>query len=109
MDLLKMQVIYNKTSFLIGRSASENWDIITKADKEYYWVHAHDVPSSHIIIEIDEPLEDEIQYACKLCKSQSKKAKNQYVITKVKNIKLGSTPGEVYFKNDSLVKKIDLI
>jgi predicted ribosome quality control (RQC) complex YloA/Tae2 family protein len=104
-----MQVQYNKTSFLVGRSAEENWSIISRADKDYYWVHANKVPSSHVIIQIDEPLEDEIQYACKLCKTQTKKIKNistEYVITQVKNIKLGSKPGEVYFKDES---KIDIV
>jgi predicted ribosome quality control (RQC) complex YloA/Tae2 family protein len=104
-----MRIEYNKTSFVVGKSAQENWDIISKADKDYYWVHANNIPSSHVIIEIDDPIEDEIQYACKLCKNQTKKIKNvstEYVISQVKNIKLGSKPGEVYFKDKS---KIDII
>lgn len=106
-----MRVEYNKTWFVVGKSAEENWKIISAADKDYYWVHADGVASSHVIIEIDEPLDDEIQYACQLCKNQTKKIKDtsiKYVVTQVKNIKFGSKPGEVYFKDSSKTKTIQL-
>lgn len=106
-----MRIQNNKTWFVVGKSAEDNWKIILEADKNYYWVHALGVPSSHIIIEIDEPLDDEIQYACWLCKEHTKKIKNtsiKYVITNIKNIKLGSKPGEVYFKDNSNIKTIEL-
>ena len=105
-----MRIQYNNTWFVVGKSAEDNWKIILNADKNYYWVHAENAPSSHIIIEIDSPLEDEIKYACQLCKSQTKKIENslvKFIITQVKNIKLGSKPGEVYFKDISIVKQIE--
>jgi predicted ribosome quality control (RQC) complex YloA/Tae2 family protein len=105
-----MRVEYNNISFVIGRSAEENWKIISQADKDYYWVHADSVPSSHIIIEIDQPLPDDIKYACLLCREQTKKIKNssvKYVYTQVKNIKFGSKPGEVYFKDSSKVHTVN--
>ena len=104
-----MRIQYNNTWVVVGKSAEDNWKIISKANKDYYWVHAENVPSSHIIIEIDSPLEDEIKYACQLCKSQTKKISNssvQFIITQVKNIKLGSKPGEVYFRNIYPIQKI---
>ena len=104
-----MRIQYNNIWFVVGKSAEDNWKIISNADKDYYWVHADNVPSSHIIIEIDDPLEDEIKYACQLCKSQTKQISNssvQFIITQVKNIKLGSKSGEVYFKDKSNVKQI---
>ncbi len=106
-----MRVEFNKTGFVVGKSAEDNWKIISEADKDYYWVHADNVPSSHIIIEIDEPLQEELEYACQLCKAQTKKIKNhliKYVYTQVKNIKFGSKPGEVYFRDNSKVKMISL-
>lgn len=106
-----MRVQYNNTWFVIGKSAEDNWKIISKADKNYYWVHADNAPSSHIIIEIDEPLEDEIKYACQLCMTQTKKIQNssvKFVITQVKNIKLGSKPGEVYFRNNTAIQRITI-
>ncbi len=62
--------------------------------------------SAHIIIEVDVPLIEELKYACELCKNQTKKINNssiKFVATQVKNIKFGSKPGEVYFKNNSNV------
>ena len=103
---MKMRVEYNKTWFVVGKSAEENWKIILEADKDYYWVHASDIPSSHVIIEIDKPLDEEIHYACQLCRNQTKKIKDvsvEYVVTQVKNIKLGSKPGQVYFRDTSKV------
>lgn len=44
-------------------------------------------------------------------KNKQKKIKDysiKYNITKIKNIKLGSKPGEVYFKDNSIVKTIEL-
>lgn len=106
-----MRVEFNKTWFVVGKSAEENWKIISEADKDYYWVHANGVASSHIIIEVDEPLDIELQYACQLCRNQTKKIKDssiKYVITQVKNIKFGSKPGEVYFRDNSKLKYIKL-
>jgi predicted ribosome quality control (RQC) complex YloA/Tae2 family protein len=98
-----MRIEFNKTWFVVGKSAEENWKIISEADKDYYWLHADGAPSAHIIIEIDIPLTEELKYACKLCRNQTKKIQNssmKFVTTQVKNIKFGSKPGEVYFKNN---------
>jgi predicted ribosome quality control (RQC) complex YloA/Tae2 family protein len=106
-----MRLEFNKTWFVVGKSAEENWKIISVADKDYYWIHADGIPSSHVIIEIDEPLEEELVYACKLCKEQTKKIKDipiKYVITQIKNIKLGSKQGEVYFKDLKKCKYIQV-
>ena len=105
-----MRVEFNKTWFVVGKSAEENWKIISEADKDYYWVHADGAPSAHIIIEVDIPLDEELKYACELCKQQTKKIQNssvKFVATQVKNIKFGSKPGEVYFKDNSKLKIID--
>ena len=99
-----MRIECNNTWFVVGKSAEENWRIISEANKDYYWVHAVDIPSSHVIIEIDKPLDLELQYACQLCKNQTKKIKDRstkYIGTQIKNIKLGSKPGEVYFRDNS--------
>lgn len=105
-----MRVSYNKTNFVVGRSAKENWDIISKADKDYYWVHAEGIPSAHIIIEIDEPVIEEFDYACKLCISQTKikKSSVKFITTQVKNVKLGDKPGQVYLKDRSKAQIITL-
>ena len=97
------QYSFNGTNFIVGKDAEDNWKIILEAYKDYYWVHAEGVPSAHVIIEIDEPLQEEFQYACDLCKKHSK-IKNKavkFVTTQVSNIKLGSKAGEVYFKDNT--------
>ena len=98
-----MEYTFNKTKFIVGRNAKENWDIVSRADKNYYWLHLNDIASAHIIIEIDvEPTQEELNYALELCKSQTfknKEIKNvTYICTQVKNIKLGSKVGEVIVK-----------
>ena len=116
------QYSFNGTNFIVGRDAEDNWKIILGAYKDYYWVHADNIPSAHVIIEIDEPLQEEFQYACDLCKKHTNfdnktthknkskdKSKNkvnnnnsiQFVTTKIENIKLGSKPGEVFFKDST--------
>ena len=99
-------VVFNNITFKIGENAEDNWKIIQSSNKDYYWVHAEGVASAHIIIEIDEPLENEINFACIKCKEVSKQVKDntKYVVTQIKNIKLGSNPGEVYFKDKSNCK-----
>jgi predicted ribosome quality control (RQC) complex YloA/Tae2 family protein len=107
-----MRIVYNNIWFVVGKSAEDNWKIISEANKSYYWVHALNVPSAHIIIEIDEPLEQEIQFACQLCMNQTKKIKSsdvKYSVTQIKNIKFGSKPGEVYFKDNKKVNTVTLI
>lgn len=105
-----MKYILDKTGFVVGKNAEDNWRIIQNAEKDYYWIHAEGIPSAHIIIEIDQPIESEIQYACNLCKKHSKIQNDsvKYVMTQVSNIKLGSKPGEVYFKNNKLTNIISL-
>ena len=101
-------VVFNNINFKIGENALDNWRIIKLSDKEHYWVHANDVSSAHVIIEIDEPLEDEIQFACMKCKEFSKNVKNttSYIISKVNNLKLGDTVGEVHFKDSTKCRNV---
>lgn len=106
-----MRIEFNNIWFIIGKNAEDNWKIISEADKDYYWIHADSVPSAHIIIEVDQILDEDIQYACKLCMSYSKKITSfpaKFVLTQVKNLKFGSKAGEVYFKDNSKVKNVIL-
>jgi predicted ribosome quality control (RQC) complex YloA/Tae2 family protein len=106
-----MRFEFNKIGFIVGRSAEDNWKIISEAEKDYYWVHADSIASAHIIIEIDTLVNDDIIFACELCKKYSKKISNsssKFVLTQVKNLKLGAKPGEVYFKDKSKIKTVIL-
>jgi hypothetical protein len=94
------------TQFTVGESAIDNWAIIAAANKDYYWLHLDKYPSAHIIIEIDvEPTADEIAFATDLVRAATPRAPVSagIVWTQVSNLRRGSKPGEVYFKNNSLV------
>jgi predicted ribosome quality control (RQC) complex YloA/Tae2 family protein len=101
-------VVYNNINFKIGQNALDNWKIIKSSNKEHYWVHANDVSSAHVIIEIDEPLEDDITFACIKCREFSKNVKNKtsFVVSKINNIKLGNNIGEVFFKDSTKCRNI---
>ncbi len=104
-----MKVInYNAITYKVGQSAEENWALIQYANKNHYWVHMDGKPSSHVIVELDMPIEAELYYAGELCLAQTYKnktapAKNIFVSTPVRNLKLGSKPGEVLFRKDDQV------
>jgi predicted ribosome quality control (RQC) complex YloA/Tae2 family protein len=94
----------NSINFIVGQSAQENWKIILKSARNYHWVHADGIPSAHVIIETDDPFEEDIAYACNLCAEQTKIANNKnqlYIISPVSNIKLGATPGEVIIRDEA--------
>ncbi len=94
--------VYNNITFQVGTNDKENWYLISSAEKDNYWVHLSNIPSAHVIVCIDKPLKDELNYAAELCKQQTKYTKDnvECIATRVDNIKLGSKPGEVYFKNE---------
>jgi hypothetical protein len=99
-------IIQNKTTYRVGQSAEENWAIILKAAKDHWWVHLDGVPSSHIILEIDDPLDDELVFAGELCKEQTRYTRPncRCVATPVGNLRLGSKAGEVLFRKEAAVR-----
>ncbi len=93
------QITHKNIVYNVGTNAKENWHLISKADRAHYWVHLDGVPSSHVIIEIDDILDEELHYAAQLCRAQSGYARAMpCVATTIDNIKFGSNVGEVYFK-----------
>lgn len=104
------QVINQDTTYWIGRNAQDNWDIINKSEQNWLWIHLDKFPSGHIIIckEISTVTDEEIIYGCNLCRSYSK-YKNLYPLTfvysEIKNLRLGTDIGSVYFKNNKRSNK----
>lgn len=98
------EYIHNSINFKVGQNATENWKLILSSDKSHWWVHADDVASAHVVVETDVILPSDIEYACHLCKFHSKKATNKFTYTQINNLKLGSVPGEVYFKTNAIYK-----
>ena len=91
----------NGTQFSLGCNATENWSLLSMADKNHYWVHLDDVPSAHCIIHDDEPLAEEFEYARQLILDQTKKAPRtaKIIHARVRNLKRGSKVGEVIVNN----------
>jgi hypothetical protein len=116
------------TVFKVGQNASENWDLVKNClnskesknpignskeignskdssnlignSKEFLWFHLDEFPSAHVVIEHEEPNEEEINYACELVIQHSKHSKfsKKIVYTKIKNLKLGPDVGSVIFR-----------
>lgn len=88
---------FNNVAFVLGQSATENWSILAKAEKYYTWAHLDNYASAHVIIETDDPTEEELIFAKQLILQQTKKAPaNATLITRPVNcVKRGSVPGEV--------------
>jgi hypothetical protein len=74
----------------------ENWGLLN-TDKNYMWVHLAGIPSAHVVIETDDPTEEEIEFARQCILAQTKKApaNSKIVRSKIKNLKRGRKPGEV--------------
>ena len=106
------------TVFKVGQNASENWDLVKNYanskeignskdssnlignSKEFLWFHLDEFPSAHVVIEHEEPNDEEINYACELVIQHSKHSKfsKKIVYTKIKNLKLGPDVGSVIFR-----------
>lgn len=106
------------TSILVGKNDTQNDRLTMKtAKKDFYWLHAKDIPGSHVIIESNSPSEQTIEEAASIAAYYSK-AKNaskvQVDYVPVKNIRKpnGSKPGFVIYEGQKSIKvtpKIELI
>ncbi len=86
---------------MLGQSATENWSILAKAEKYHTWAHLDDYTSAHVIIETDDPTEEELEFARQLILQQTKKvpANAKLITALVKSVKRGTKPGEVIIKS----------
>ena len=89
-------------SYIVGSDSEDNWRIIGLAERESYWVHLKGYASCHVIIEIDEVEQEDLEYARELILLNTSKAPRtaEIVYSKVKNIKRGSKVGEVIIKKE---------
>lgn len=95
-----MRHLLNNTSFVLGRSAKENWDILAHADKHHWWVHLKDCASAHVIVETDDIIAEELEFARQLILKQTPKAPRgaACIYAQVKWVKRGDSVGEVVVK-----------
>ena len=94
---------FQTRTFLLGTSAADNWALLSKVDRDDWWVHLANVPSAHVILQDSlPPSEEELDFAKQLILRQTKKAPASagLVYTQVRNVKRGAVPGEVIIKNE---------
>ena len=88
-------------TFVVGTSARENWEILSRAEKDHWWVHLDDCASAHVIVETESALtSDELAFARQCILEQTPKAprNGRCVYAPVRWVKRGSVPGEVIVK-----------
>lgn len=85
----------------IGKSAQENWDLISSSNQNDIWFHLKSFPSPHVVL-VDPPLHPFppklLQTCAALCKQHSK-YKNlpsiKVIYTKIKYVKKATKVGSV--------------
>ena len=101
-------VIVNDISYKIGQNAKENWELLD-LPKDYIWFHLKSFPSCHVIVEKEEPDNNEILEGAKICLENTKyrNLKNIKVnYTKIENIVKADKVGAVTFKSNRKVNTI---
>lgn len=97
-------------SVSVGRNNTQNDWLTFHAGKDDYWLHAKNVPGSHVILYAGgkEPAEEDLIFAASLAARYSKAGRGDNVpvdITKARYVKkpAGARPGFVTFRNQTTV------
>jgi predicted ribosome quality control (RQC) complex YloA/Tae2 family protein len=93
--------IYN---IKIGRSATENTELVKNANKSDIWFHLSDYPSCHVILEciinLNQVPRQVISRCAYLCKMHSKTThKIKVIYTQIENVQTTRIPGQVVTTN----------
>lgn len=97
------------TIYRVGRNARENWNLIENAEDGDIWIHLHNQPSCHVIIESKQVVtEEEILYGANLCKEYSKmKGKTtQLSVMNASFVKKGKCVGEARLLRSPKIVKL---
>jgi predicted ribosome quality control (RQC) complex YloA/Tae2 family protein len=91
---------------LVGRSSKENDELVRRASREDYWLHARDRPGAHVIVKNPTQREvprDVLEQAAQLAAYYSKGRDAQKVpvsYTRVKYLRRGGRPGLVLMMHE---------
>ncbi|MGX7348961.1 Rqc2 family fibronectin-binding protein [Dolosicoccus paucivorans] len=94
----------DNTRILVGRNNTQNDQLSMKqANKNYWWMHAKDIPGAHVIIEHDDPSADTLDYAAIIAAFYSKARDSANVpvdLVQVKHLRKpnGARPGFVIYE-----------
>jgi len=103
------EVLHNEETIIkIGSNAKENWTLVD-SDDNYTWLHLNSYPSCHVVIETDDPTQEEIIFAAQLCKENTKYrnlGNLKICYTTCGNVKKGTETGSVVYKSKRKVHYI---
>jgi predicted ribosome quality control (RQC) complex YloA/Tae2 family protein len=108
-----MEPLKREVTFHIGKTQSENFEVIDKGKPTDLWFHAKDISSCHVICEMPDNLsKKDRQYIIKvgalLCKSNTNKIKSinnvEIIYTFIKNVTKTYIQGCVVTQNTKIIK-----
>jgi len=112
-EIIFINEINREIIFYIGKSQTENVEVIDNGTYSDLWFHAKNISSCHIVAKIPEDIKkDEIKYIIKkgalLCKNNTAKLRTQknleIIYTKLENVTKTNIPGSVIVNNEKTVK-----
>lgn len=95
----------NNSDIYVGKNNYQNDYLTLKlANKDDYFIHAKDVPGSHVILRNSNNVEEDIELACNLAAYYSSISNDEQILvdyTLKKNVRKakGAKPGMVYYDN----------
>jgi predicted ribosome quality control (RQC) complex YloA/Tae2 family protein len=102
---------YGNITIELGQNAKENALLVSDSKPDYTWLHLESFPSGHVIIQCDEPSNEVLAHAMKICLDGTKYKNMKDVkvsVTKVSNLKLTNVLGEVEFKSNRKVQSLKI-
>ena len=82
--------------YVFGKNASQNdflsFLLLTKSD--YLWFHVKEGHGAHLILQKENPNNEEITLACELCLLASSREEGEVLYTQHKNIRRGNVKGQ---------------
>lgn len=97
------------TLIYVGRNNQQNDELsLKKASKNHWWLHAKNIPGSHVIIESDRPSDETITLAAELAAHYSKFSQSAQVPVDLVQVKFlrkpnGAKPGYVIYEGQHTV------
>lgn len=96
------------TEIFVGKNNRQNDELTSSARAGYVWLHAKDMPGSHVIIACENPDESTIRYAASLAAKYSKGRESSrvpvdYTLKKYVKKPSGSKPGFVIYTNQKTI------
>jgi len=97
----------------VGQNAQENWNLLEKAEEEYWFFHLTSFPSCYVIWECkdDEITEEELEELAILCVANTKYKNAKYMkvdCTRCSNLEKGDVVGEVIYISKRKVRVIKI-